>query len=73
MSRLSVIQVVDLLHPTRRELGVDFLMALSSGYHLAPGLGGKSVLVRSWTVPAAALGYVVDAGNNLGGQFEGRV
>ena len=66
-------EVVDLPHFARSELAPDLGVAAAAGHDLAPCLGGQGVVVGRGAVPAAAHGYVVDAGVDVGGSLEGSV
>ena len=66
-------EIVDLLHLARCELGADLGVALPSGNDLTPGLGWEGVIVERWTIPAATLGYVVDACGYVGWKIKGGV
>ena len=65
-------EVIYILHIARRESDPHLFVSLTAGHDLTPGLCGQRVVVRRRGVPAAALGYVVDARGDVFGQVEGR-
>ena len=60
-------EVVDRRDLADRQLGVDLLVTAAAGDVLTPGLGGEGVFFRGGFVPAAAVGYVVEAGGDVVG------